>query len=131
MKRIFATLLCLTGLFAAVIAGNPNNYSFKSTDEEVALELQRGKGEVLIHLLVKDISQYDHILIERSADSPNYFAQCKYISCADEKTDNGYLLKVDKFPMPGSKDVFYRIKTVTKDGIARAYPAVQLAAVTQ
>lgn len=127
------TLLLLFIVFLAgtssVLAGNPNGPSTNtSADEEVGLLVERNKTEVVLNLSVKDITQYDHIIVERSADNPNYFGQCKYITCADEKTTDGKIVKVDRFPFPATKDVFYRLKTVTKDGIVRAYPAVLLAA---
>lgn len=115
-----------------VWAGDPATpaaYTFKSTDEDVVLEVERVKGEVLLHLLVKDLNQYDHILVERSAENQNYFGQCKYISCAEEKPVNDQLMKQDKYPFSAAKDVYYRIKTVTRDGVSRVYPAVLLAAV--
>lgn len=95
------------------------------------MNVARGTGEVKLNILIKDLSQYDHILIERSAENPNYFGKCKYISCADLKADNGRLVQSDKYPYSATKDVYYRIKTVTKDGVERAYPAVLLAAITQ
>lgn len=111
-------------------AETSSEYAFKSIDEEVAMEVERGRGEVLLHVMVKDIEQYDHIIIERSAESGSYYGKCKYISCAEAKTNNGYMLQKDKYPFAANKDVFYRIKTVTKDGIERVYPAVLLLAAT-
>jgi hypothetical protein len=35
-------------------------------------------------------------------------------------------MKTDKYPLPASMDAYYRIKTVTKDGITRTYPSVAL-----
>jgi hypothetical protein len=105
--------------------------TFTSVDEEVGLEVHRGSGEVKLALLVKDISLYHHIIIERSAESPNYFGKCKYISCESAKPVDGKLMEADRYPYAATKDVYYRIKTVTKDGVERAYPAVLLAAVTQ
>lgn len=131
MKKVFLSIAAglLIG-FPSVFAKAPveNTYTFKSVDEEVALDVQRGTGDVKLHLLVKDISLYDHIIIERSAEAPSYFGKCKYISCADAKTDKGYMLQIDKYPYSAAKDVYYRIKTVTKDGVERAYPAVLLKA---
>ncbi|MFN8287159.1 MAG: hypothetical protein U0V74_10420 [Chitinophagales bacterium] len=128
--RTLVTLFGLISFSLSVFAGNPNGPASTNTsaDEEVGLSVERSKTEVLLNLTVKDITQYDHIIVERSADNPNYFGQCKYITCADEKTIDGKINKVDRFPFPATKDVFYRIKTVTKDGIVRAYPAVLLAA---
>lgn len=136
MKKILLSLVAslLIGFPTVFATGNgtvENTYTFKSADEEVALDVQRGTGEVKLHLLVKDMSQYDHIIIERSAETPNYFGKCKYISCAEVKSHNGYMLQIDRYPYSANKDVYYRIKTVTKDGIERAYPAVLLASAAQ
>ncbi len=103
----------------------------KSADEEVALNVRRGTGEVKLYLQIKDISQFDHIIVERSAESPSYFGKCRYISCTDVVIKDGYILETDRYPFSAAKDVYYRIKTVTKDGIERAYPAVLLPAVRQ
>lgn len=108
-----------------------SNGEFKSADEEVALDVQRGTGDVKLSLQVKDITQYNHIIIERSAESPNYFGKCKYISCSSVKVKDGKIMESDNYPYSATKDVYYRIKTVTNDGVERAYPAVLLAAVSQ
>ena len=133
-KKLFLSLAASLVIgFSTVFATgyNPaeNTYTFKSADEEVALDVQRGTGEVKLHILVKDMGQYDHIIIERSAETPNYFGKCRYILCADAKSENGYMLQIDRYPYSANKDVYYRIKTVTKDGIERAYPAVLLASI--
>jgi hypothetical protein len=108
-----------------------SNGSFKSVDEEVGLEVHRGSGDVKLALQVKDITQYHHIVIERSAETPNYFGKCKYISCSTANIKDGKLLEADRYPYSAAKNVYYRVKTVTNDGIERAYPPVLLAAVAQ
>src|SRR5580704_13536394 len=128
---LFAAAMVASLAFYGFKPGGPTDYTFKSVDDEVALEIERGKGEVLLHLLVRDMGQYDHIVIERSAGNGNYFGKCKYISCADQKTANGVMLEVDKYPFAANKDVYYRIKTVTKDGIERSYPSVLLSGSAQ
>ena len=112
------------------ISGNSANanYSFKSGDDEIALEVERSKTEILLHLLVKDLSQYDYVAIERSPETPDNFAKCKYISGSDTLSRGSYMLEVDRYPYAACKNVYYRIKTVTRDGIERAYPAVFLPA---
>lgn len=117
-----------TCAFAEGPGGDTPNLRFKSTDEELSFDVERGKGEVLMHLLVKDLTQYHHIVIERSAETANYFGKCKYISCADQTTKDGYIQEADRFPYSPAKDVYYRVKTVTNDGVERAYPPVLLAA---
>ena len=131
-KKVFFTLFVISAVSVLVVFANgevQKNSSFKSSDEEVAIEVQRIAGEVKLHLVVKNMNQYDHILIERSAETPDYFGKCKYISSADIKTENIDVVQIDRYPYAANKDVYYRIKTVTKNGIERAYPAVLLASV--
>lgn len=129
MKKPINLLIALTTCLFSMAAGTEktNNATYVSTDEEVAMELERGKGEVLIHLNVKDLSQYEYVLVERSAENANYFSRCKYISGGTTLSSKD-ILQIDKYPYSAAKDVYYRIKTVTKDGIERSYPAVMLAA---
>jgi hypothetical protein len=130
MKKPMNLLIAMAACLMSMAAGsneNPNTASYVSTDEEVGMSLERAKGEVLIHLSVKDLSQYEYVVIERSAENANYFAKCKYINGNEPQTGKE-ILQVDKYPYSAAKDVYYRIKTVTKDGIERAYPAVMLAA---
>lgn len=128
---IIAVAMVVSLVFFGFKPGGPAEYTFKSADDEVALDIERGSGEVLLHLVVKDMAQYDHIIIERSAENTNYFGKCKYISCAEQKTTNGALLEIDKYPYAANKDVYYRIKTVSKDGVERSYPSVLLSAASE
>jgi hypothetical protein len=38
------------------------------------------------------------------------------------------IIKRDVYPLAASEDVYYRVKTVTKEGVTRAYPPVRLPA---
>src|SRR5258708_3268052 len=96
---------------------------YNSVDDEVSLEVQRGTGEVKLLLQIKDINQYHHIMVERSAETPNYFGKCKYISPENLKLIDGKISEADRYPYSATKNVYYRVKTVTNDGIERAYPA--------
>ncbi|MCS6819764.1 MAG: hypothetical protein RMJ53_03720 [Chitinophagales bacterium] len=127
MKNIIATLAVI-GTFSYSFAANPGaKHVFKDPDAEVALELERGKGEVILHILAQDIAQYDHIIIERSGTGGEFYSQVKYIQVDGVNAiDGNYLLSADKYPLPASVDAHYRIKTVTKDGITRTYPSVSV-----
>lgn len=97
--------------------------TYQSPDERVAIDIQRGKGDVQLHIQLAEAAQYDQLIIERSTDALNYFASCKQLSASQIKADN---VQVDKYAT--SKDVYYRIKTVSKEGVTRAYPAILLSA---
>lgn len=132
MKKLFFSIVSIGWICISAGIAAPrveNSASFTSPDEEVALEIKRVGAEVKLHVFVKDISQYDHVLIERSAESPNYFGRCKYFSATNTQSKLIDVIETDKYPYAASKDVYYRIKTITKDGIERAYPSLLLTAV--
>lgn len=109
----------------AATTASTTNSTHKFTNEgEVVLELERSQQEVVMHILLKDMAQYDHIIIERSGDNVNSFSQCKYISMSSDKPDGtDYFKKSDRFPLPVKSDSYYRVVTVSKDGITKVYPA--------
>lgn len=133
MKKLFTItfIILLLGIAPTFANGNntaattASNSAHKFTnDGEVVLELERSQQEVIMHILLKDMAQYDHIIIERSGDNVNSFSQCKYISMNSDKPDGtDYFKKSDRFPLPVKSDSYYRIVTVSKDGITKVYPA--------
>ena len=131
MKRQLLTLaLGLLIGFPTVFAGVPAeiNNSFASPDDQFKLEAKRTSGEIKLHLNIKDMSLFEYVIIERSAESADEFGRCKYISCGG-KAQAGEFSEVDRFPYETS--VYYRIKAVAKDGTEIAYPAVKLAAIEE
>mgnify|MGYP001556799556 CR=1 FL=1 len=128
---LFTVISLVASSFMLNAQDTKSSSDFKSADDEVALDVQRGTGDVKLSLQVKDITQYNHIVIERSAENLNYFGKCKYILCSSVKMKDGKIVESDNYPYSATKDVYYRIKTVTNDGVERAYPAVLLAAVSQ
>jgi hypothetical protein len=137
--KFFTIALALLFTAPAAFANGPGESSTTTTTAtnphqfnnpgEVAIEVERGKQEVVLHILLKDMSQYDHVLIERSADNVNNFSQCKYINPATDKADaTDYFKKLDRYPLPVKADCYYRIVTVSKDGITKIYPGVLLPA---
>jgi hypothetical protein len=86
MKKIFVTLTVLMTVATTFATTNPvANYTFNSADAEVAIELERVATEVKMHILVKDIAQYDHIIIERSPDGGNYFGSANTLPVPRKK----------------------------------------------
>jgi hypothetical protein len=128
MKKIFTTIAMLT-MFAMLFAKGPGTeiHKFAPTYRDVVLEVERGKGDVVLHVLVKDAGQYYSVTIEKSEDVLNNYSQCKYINIKTEKpTAEDYFLRNDKYPLPAQKDSYYRVITVDKEGITKVYPGVLL-----
>jgi len=132
-KFIYAAFLIFfigcSDAFAGHPAADKFNYSFKSANDEVGMVVVRGKKDVALHLLVKDMSKYDHIVIERSNEPVKFYNRCKFISCFDATTEKTDLTEIDNRPYDKNANVYYRVKTITKDGIERVYPPVLLPAV--
>ncbi len=128
MKNIIATLAVI-GTFSYSFAANPGaRHAFKDANAEVALEVERTQGEISLHILAQDMAQYDHIIIERSGNGGEFFSQVKYIQTEGADIEDGnYVFRADKYPLPNNMDSYYRIKTVSKDGITRTFPSVALA----
>jgi hypothetical protein len=122
-----ASFVCLS-VFAGTPAENStaNTFNYKSPDDEVAVNIERGSGIVKFKLSMQNLGNYDHIIIERSVDNPGNFGQCKYITCADKKSTGGNMTTTDNYPYSADRGVYYRIKTVNKDGIERCYAAILL-----
>ncbi len=116
-------------LFMVVSAGafsQTSDYSLKSPDHEFAMEVSRGEYGIEIAILFTKASQFEYVTIEKSGDSQNNFGQCKYIKFNESANDSVIIVKRDTYPLTASEDVYYRVKTITKDGVSRVYPAVRL-----
>lgn len=122
---IFATL-GITSLFANP---NPEKREFKNTHHEINLEVERLKGEVAIHLLSQNFTELDQVIIERSGDGIQGFTPCKVLDVKDQQIVEGnYVVAKDRFPYPASVDTYYRVKTISKEGITKTYAPIQLQA---
>jgi hypothetical protein len=103
-----------------------NDYMMKSADNEVGMEVSRNDKGVDIALFFSRASQFEYVAIEKSGDAQNNFSQCKYIKFNESANDSVVIVKRDTYPYSSTEDVFYRLKTITKDGVSRIYPSVRL-----
>lgn len=115
---------CIAGL--NMTFSQATDYFMKSSDDELAIEVSRGEQSVTIALYFTKASQYESVLIERSDNQQLNFSQCKYIKFNNSANDTVVLSKKDTYPMPFANDIYYRVKTITKDGVTRIYPSVRL-----
>ncbi len=105
-----------------------SDYQLKSSDTEFAMQLFRESDGIDISLLFTKASQFEYVSIEKSAAAQNGFSQCKYIKFNESANDSVLIIKRDLYPLAASEDVYYRVKTVTKEGVTRTYPPVRLPA---
>ena len=123
----------ILGLYINIYAGTNASakHEFKSSDREVNFDIERGQGEVVLHLQSSAFGSLDQIIIERSSGDASGFTTIKSLDLADLKLSNDYYRTYDKFPLPAKGDSYYRIKTVSKDGSMKTFPPVQLAALSR
>lgn len=132
MKKIVYTLsiLLAIGFTAKTYATNPpsDKHEFKSTDREVNFDIERKSGEVELYFQSSAFKDYDEILVERSGADNGSYSVCKTIEVSQVKIAGDYYKTADKYPMTAQKDCYYRIKTISKEGIMKTFPPVLLSA---
>jgi len=118
--QFFFTLFIFSNAYAAAPSSASGNYGFVSADDEIAVNIEKGTAEVKFQVSLKNVSDYDHVVVEKSIGAPGEFGKCSYIACdAAGKSLSG----VDKTPYSKS-DVYYRVKTINKQGVEKTYPPV-------
>ena len=136
MKKLIQLLIVSSSLgFSSAFAGPTaedkvkNNFSYNSPDDEVKFYVERNNGQITLQVIMPNIKGYDHVVFEKSSTQLDNYAEFKTVSCSDHiKYDGGAILQADK---ASKSDVYYRVKTVTSDGIARMYAPIQVPAPTK
>lgn len=106
------------------------DYKLSSMDGEFTMQVSREEREVKIVVEFRDATQLSQVVVEKSDDIKNEFRQCAYIDLKTDLKKGNVAEKRDKYSRIYS-DSYYRLRTVTKEGIERAYPAVRLPAKAQ
>ena len=102
------------------------DYTLVSSDNELGMELSRAKYGINITLLLYHASAFEFVSIEKSAEQNSGFRQCKYIALNGTANDSIVIVQRDIYPLVYSQDVFYRVKTVSREGVTRIYPPVRM-----
>lgn len=136
MKKIVYTLsimIVALGLSSKTYASTPpsDKHEFKTTDREINFDIERKSGEVELYFQSAAFKEYDEILVERCQADNGIYSVCKTIEISQLKIAGDYYKTSDKYPMTAQKDCYYRIKTVSKEGIMKTFPPVLLTALTK
>ena len=133
-------LLYFSYISIAVLVSSSSTYAtsapvekheFKSTEREINFDIERAQGEIALFFQSDVFGSYDEIIVERSFSDVSGFSACKTIEVSQTKIVDGYYKTSDKYPMAGQKDCYYRIKTVSKEGVIKTFPPVLLSALTK
>jgi hypothetical protein len=105
-----------------------DKHEFKTTDREINFDIERKSGEVELYFQSTAFGAYDEILVERCGSDNGTYSVCKTIEVSQVKIAGDYYKTADKYPMTAQKDCYYRIKTISKEGIMKTFPPVLLTA---
>lgn len=125
MKNL--STLILSSLVLILISFAP-----PSVDESVysskyiKYSVERDGSSALLKVDVADIAQYDEIYLRRSDNPTDDFRQVKYLtkSKISELASTGLI--VDKYPLPGNMDTYYKVVAISNKGIYKLFPCVKL-----
>jgi len=122
------TCTCVAFLFLCNLAfSQQNKVSFVSGDSVLSFSLTRATNAVDINISVASSDQLEYIMIEKSADPILGFRQCRYVEYAPTKNNDAWKFATrDIYPLTAQQNVYYRVKTISKEGFCRTYPAVCL-----
>ena len=123
-----AVLVSSSSIYASA---SVEKHEFKSTEREINFDVERAQGEIALFFQSDVFGTYDEIIVERSFSDVSGFSACKTIEVSQTKIVGGYYKTSDKYPMAGQKDCYYRIKTVSKEGVIKTFPPVLLPALTK
>ena len=141
LKQFFISLLILfTPLLNAQKSYSVNgkkDYSFSETktsenvkdllsaDDINGFSFNPVRNKAVVELIFKvpNISKYEVIIVEHG-DSAHGFTPCLTINLKEEKNLSESFTKIDKYPLPYTVRTFYRVKSLTADGIIRYFPYI-------
>jgi hypothetical protein len=94
---------------------------------EVNLEVDRMGEEVMLYVYSQSLSNVDMIMVEKSKNANDGFTTCRNIKVEESTSNNNrYIETSDATPSPSNVDNYYRIVTVSKTGVTKVYPAINL-----
>lgn len=120
---ILVTILIISStLFSFTLPGEESIYD----GNHVGYNVERSQGVVLINLILKDPSKFQEINILRSDKPTENYRNIKSLDPSQVAELNIDNVIIDKYPLPGSINAYYKIQTIEKSGVQRTFPMVVL-----
>lgn len=101
--------------------------SYVSADSLVQMEVKRENKTILVSLFFQTTAALDRLIVERSVQSGTGFTLCKYLKTNNSTSDVITLSFRDNYASY-ILEYYYRLKTISIDGVERSYPALRLPA---
>ena len=117
MKKFF--LLC-SALFTILM------FSAFAPGRDITVNTFKSNGEVTLVITGSNMDNIKEVIIQRGTDASQPLRQIKILSVKEmEILKNAPLTWVDKFPLSGATNAYYRAVVTYKEGFQRIYPAVE------
>lgn len=123
---LYGVLIISLFFNTSTMSAQGTDYTLMSSDNQIAMEIARAQYGINITVILNNARELDYVSVEKSAEPIVGYRQCKYIELNKTTEDSVVIVQHDVYPLVYSEDVFYRVKTVSKEGIARTYPSVRL-----
>ena len=125
MKNLSTLILASLGLILISFAPPSADESIYSS-KYIKYSVERDGTRAILKVDVADIDQYDEIFLRRSDNPMVDFRQVKYLTKTkiNELASSGMI--VDKYPLPGNMDTYYKVVAISNDGVYKLFPCVKL-----
>lgn len=125
MKNLSILILASLTLILLSFAPSSVDESVYSS-KYIKYSVERDGSRAVLKVDVTDIDQYDEIFLRRSDNPTDDFRQVKYLTKTkiNELANTGLI--VDKYPLPGNIDTYYKVVAISNEGIYKLFPCVKL-----
>lgn len=125
MKTILINIIALI-LVAILFSFAPGNIDESSYDNLfIKYSVERTGSSATLQIDITNIGQYDEVFLKRSLAPLDDFRQIKRLSKAQMQTLIQEGTIIDKYPLPGNKDAYYKV-VVISSGTEKSFPSVKL-----
>jgi len=121
------TTLILTFLFIALMSFTSKNINEATySSKYITYSVERSGSTAVLTVDVVDLLDYDEIYLKRSTNPTEDFRQVKYLTKSQIPTLGHTGTIIDKYPLPGNMDAYYKVVALNKEGIYKLFPCVKL-----
>lgn len=113
-------------LLLAAYSTSAQENVYLSSDSTVKMEVKRENKAIMVYLIFKSDDQLERLVVERSVQPGTGFTQCRYIKPNNSASEVITLGFRDNFASY-IQEYYYRLKTISSDGVERSYPPLRLA----
>lgn len=125
MKTITLNFLAITFIAFLFSFAPENNDESAYNNDFITYSVERIGSSAVLRVDIANISQYEEIFLKRSKAPLDDFRQVKRLSKTQMETLAQEGTIVDKYPLPGSKDSYYKV-VVIKKGTQKSFPSIKL-----